>query len=87
MLFLRYFLLLVTVAYFALLSFNLWKAPGAPWFVYVMVGSLILNFVYLLMDHQRTGERWRVFRIVSLWFDAKEAELSARANRSRPDEQ
>jgi len=44
---------------------------------------LVLNLVYLLQGKQ--GPSWRVFRLIGLWFDAKEGELRQRADRSRQD--
>ena len=53
---------------------------------YGLVSFLVLNLVYLLLGNQPTNWRipnWRVFRLIGLWFDAKESELRQRADRSR----
>jgi hypothetical protein len=56
---------------------------------YLSMGGMFiylgLNFVYLLLGNTWPGFRWRVFRLVDLWFDAKESELRQRADRSRQD--
>jgi hypothetical protein len=78
---LRYFLLIVTAICFADLNYELWKDHrGVPWFVYGIWVSLVLNFVYLAMATPE-GPTWRLFRLIGLWFDAKESELRARAKR------
>jgi len=53
------------------------------WRTYTLLIFLGVNFVYLLL-----GSDWRVriFRLIRLWFDAKESELRQRANQSRKDE-
>jgi hypothetical protein len=50
---------------------------------YGMITCFALNFVYLLLSK---GSNWRIFRLIGLWFDAKESELRQRADRSRQDE-
>jgi hypothetical protein len=59
--------------------------PGPEvWFGYTLTTCLALNFVYLLLNEQKLNRR--IFRLVGLWFDAKENELRKRANQSRPGE-
>ena len=53
------------------------------WFALGMLAFLALNFVYLLLGNQLFN--WHVFRLIGLWFDAKESELRQRADRSRQD--
>ena len=53
--------------------------------IFILLG---LNFIYLLLANQASNWRtsnWRIFRLISLWFDAKESELRQRADRSRRD--
>jgi hypothetical protein len=52
------------------------------WLGYGILTCLALNLVYLLL-HQAGLPKWRIFRLISLWFDAKESELRQRANKSR----
>src|SRR5215470_10237493 len=49
-----------------------------------------LNIVFLFRDKDRFWpifrfSNWHVFRLIGLWFDAKESELRQRADRSRQD--
>jgi hypothetical protein len=91
---LRYFLLAATAGTFAEMIYILSvDRRSPPWFVWGWLICLVLNFVYLVMNpHSGTNtsrvsstETPRVFRIVDLWFDAKENELRARANRSEKE--
>jgi hypothetical protein len=78
---LRYFLLIVTAICFVDLNYELWKDHrNVPWFVYGIWASLILNFIYLAVGAPN-GAGGRLSRLIGLWFDAKESELSARAKR------
>ena len=52
--------------------------------LYGLLIFLALNFVYLLLADQPSSGR--IFRLIGLWFDAKESELRQRANQSRKDE-
>ena len=84
---LRIVLLIANAAlmvFFAYLYSN--KGPpqgGEALPVYGIAIFLVLNFVYLLLSNQLPD--WRIFRLISLWFDAKESELRQRANRSRQE--
>jgi hypothetical protein len=45
-----------------------------------------LNFIYLLLTNQPSNWRisnWRIFRLIGLWFDAKESELRKRARQDK----
>ena len=53
------------------------------WFALGMLAFLALNFMYLLLGNQLFN--WHVFRLIGLWFDAKESELRQRVDRSRRD--
>ena len=53
---------------------------GGRWLGYAVLVCLFANFVYLLLNRGRV--QWRLFRVVSLWLDAKEAELRARAQKA-----
>jgi hypothetical protein len=62
------------------------SARDLPW-AFGFVGLPALNVVYLLLaqpSNWRTPN-WRIFRLIGLWFDAKESELRRRADRSRQD--
>ena len=52
------------------------------WFALGMLTLLALNFIYVLRGN---GSGGRIFRLIGLWFDAKESELRQRADRSRQD--
>jgi hypothetical protein len=91
---LRYFLLAATAGTFAEIIYILSvDRRSPPWFVYGWLICLVLNFVYLVMNPRTDANATRVsgtktprvFRIVDLWFDAKETELRARANRSEKE--
>jgi hypothetical protein len=87
MMILRYILLIVTAICFADLTFELWKGHhDVFWYVYGIWISLVLNFIYLSASTPK-GSPWRLFRLIGLWFDAKESELRTRArgDNSPPD--
>jgi hypothetical protein len=54
---------------------------GGEWLGYAVISCFLANIVYLLLNPWRV--QWHVFRVVSLWFDAKEAELRARAQKAQ----
>ena len=62
------------LAFFAKMLSNRFFTPN--WRTYALLIFLVFNFVYLLL-----GSTWhiRVFRLIGLWFDAKESELRKRA--------
>lgn len=79
----RVALLLANVALFLQLLYLITKDHGgAAWFGYAVLTGLTANCAYLLLSPTRSVQ-WRVFRVFSLWFDTKEAELRARAHRAR----
>ena len=81
---LRYLLLIVTAICFVALTYELWKDHrNVPWYVIGIWISLVLNFVYLVMNAHKSST-WRLFGLMGLWFDAKENELRARAKRGSP---
>jgi hypothetical protein len=58
------------------------------WLVYGFLTLSGLNCLYFLLVPHVWGNRpsnWRIYRLVGLWFDAKESELRKRADRSRQD--
>ena len=78
----RVVLLLTNAALFTPLAYLVVKDTGsAKWFGYALLACLAANFVFLLLNPQRMQSR--VFRVLSLWFDAKEAELRARVQKSQ----
>jgi len=87
----RYWLLIVTAICLIGLSYVLITnvAPNniEPWWGWVVLCGIwitwALNFVYLIMNAPKAPE-WRLFRLIRLWFDAKENELRARAKRAAP---
>ena len=48
----------------------------------VITGGLALNIAYLLVAGRGVGKPDRLMRLISLWLDAKEAELRRRASRN-----
>jgi len=94
---LRIILLIGNAGYFAFFGYlSITERQGAWWAplaLYALVTCLALNFIYLLLSVQPSDWRtpnwripnWRVFRLIGLWFDAKESELRRRADRSRQD--
>jgi hypothetical protein len=53
------------------------------WFGWGLLICLSLNFIYLLLNDIDRKSNWRIFRLIGLWFDAKESELRQRADQSR----
>jgi hypothetical protein len=81
---LRLVLIAANAALFASTAylFSAETARGADfWFGWGLLICFGLNFIYLLLDHQKSN--WRIFRLIGLWFDAKESELRRRADQSR----
>lgn len=58
-----------------------WRHSSEYWFVMGLVTCSGLNFIYLLLNPQNSN--WRIFRLIGLWFDAKESELRQRAKPSQ----
>jgi hypothetical protein len=85
---LRYLLLIVTAITFIGLNLILTLSEighnPLEWVVicFLWIG-LALNFFYLIMSSPKTSE-WRLFRLITLWFDAKENELRSRVKRAAP---
>ncbi len=48
----------------------------------VIPAGLALNIAYLLVAGRGVGKPDRLIRLISLWLDAKEAELRSRASRN-----
>jgi hypothetical protein len=51
-----------------------------------MISLFVLNFAYLLQTTPPANWRtpnWRIFRLIGLWFDAKESELRRRAGQDK----
>jgi hypothetical protein len=91
---LRIILLVGNAGYFAswvYIAITQSHAPSLDWwdlFFYGLMTCLALNVVYLwlFMDWRVfRSSNWRVFRLIGLWFDAKESELRKRIDRSRQD--
>ena len=78
-------------AFFAWLAYIMATIRGSPkdptfWLAVGILTFLALNFLYVLLVpyiFQRNPSR--LFRLIDLWFDAKESELRKRADRSRQD--
>jgi hypothetical protein len=80
---LRSFLLVSNAAVCACLAYLTTVLRHAQfWFALGMLTLLALNFIYVLRGN---GSGGRIFRLIGLWFDAKESELRQRADRSRQD--
>jgi hypothetical protein len=83
---LRYLLLAATATAFAALIYGIFHHRDNPWFVYTWLVVIALNFVYLVLNHPNRAQKpLRVFRMIGLWFDAKENELRARATSSEKE--
>ena len=88
---LRIVLLVGNAAFFAWLAYIVVTIRGSPkdptfWLAVGILTFLALNFLYVLLVpyiFQRNPSR--LFRLIDLWFDAKESELRKRADRSRQD--
>jgi hypothetical protein len=81
-------LLAATAITFMTLTYTISKDHhrDIPWFVYAWPVALALNFVYLILNHPNRAQKpLRVFRMIGLWFDAKENELRARAASSEKE--
>ena len=85
---LRVILLTANAVFFAWLGYIVATDPEPatdPQFVLAcgVLTILALNFFYISLANQPLN--WRIFRLIGLWFDAKESELRQRADRSRQD--
>jgi hypothetical protein len=79
----RIVLLLVNAALFAWIGYYVVKDPRHGELLgYAVLICLPANCLYFLLDRPRRIQ-WRVLRILSLWLDAKESELRARAQKAR----
>ena len=90
MTFIRLALLLFNAAAFLVLGALFLEHPPVGEDVLVVYGLLLLmaaNCVYIILATplvlQPNRYKWRVFRILKLWFDAKESELQARVQRAQ----
>jgi hypothetical protein len=79
---LRVALLALSVSGSGFMLYLLATERGAPWVVYAFAAGLALNSVYLAIA-QPAGSGFRIFRLVGLWLDAKEAELRERTQRPK----
>jgi hypothetical protein len=93
---LRIVVLIANAVFFAWAAYIIHNARTGPtpqgqefWLAYGILICLALNFMYLLMparpyllmpDRPLKG---RIFRLIALWFDAKESELRHRINLSQ----
>ena len=75
-------LIFAWLAYLFATNIGLPKDPQS-WFGLGVLICSALNVLYLLLANRTPN--WRIFRLISLWFDAKESELRQRADRSRQD--
>ena len=83
MILVRYVLLISNATVLGLFGFNIVQHPhnysrGDWWIAVALLGGLALNFGYLMIS-QPIRSPSRVGRLISLWLDAKEVELKARA--------
>jgi hypothetical protein len=84
---LRYLLLvaslgwLVVIVYVIQDQYREYESPDVPLWVFLIPVCLIVNIVYVWFSHPGDIPRGpsRISRIFSLWLDAKETELRARA--------
>lgn len=85
---LRLVLIVANVVFLAWLGYVIATVRGPSphdaqfWLGYGILTCLVLNLAYLLL-HKAGLPNWRIFRLISLWFDAKESELRQRVNKSR----
>jgi hypothetical protein len=60
------------------------ELPRQVWLPIVFLAALVLNFIYLWFSKPNgEGFEGRIGRLISLWLDAKEAELRKRANKEK----
>jgi hypothetical protein len=79
----RFALLLLNAALFAWLGYYVVKDPRhGDLLGYALLICLPANCLYFLLDRSSKAQ-WRVFRIMGLWLDAKESELSTRAQKAQ----
>jgi hypothetical protein len=74
----RYLTLLISLVCLGFVAVQLWKelpSPDYEW-VWLIPVSLVLNIVYVWLSRRPPD---RIGRLISLWLDAKEAELRSRA--------
>lgn len=57
---------------------------GGGFFFYLCFALAIANPVYIWTCRPGYSRRWRVFKLVSLWLDAKEADLKKRVEQQQP---
>ena len=84
---LRIILLVGNAAIFAWLAYLFATNIGLPkspqsWFGLGVLICSALNVLYLLLANRRPLN-WRIFRLIGLWFDAKESELRRRARQDK----
>jgi hypothetical protein len=81
---LRLIVIAANVVFLAWLGYVIATAPGPSshdsqfWLGWGILTCLALNLV-----HQAGPQKSRIFRLISLWFDAKETELRRRADQNQ----
>jgi hypothetical protein len=90
---LRIILLIANAAYFAGWGYvvTMARPTSAEWWTYPIAyglgACLAFNIAFLWMGkdgHSRFRlSDWRIFRLIGLWFDAKESELRRRAGQDK----
>ena len=81
---LRIVLLIGNAVLLAWLGYRIAKYPpgtGDQFLLPLLVPCLALNFIYLLLGNRPSN--FRIFRLIDLWFDAKESELRRRARQDK----
>jgi hypothetical protein len=81
----RYLLILISVGAAGFLGYiSATERVNAPWIIGGFIVASLLNALYLSIAGPPNGttKKFRVFRLISLWLDAKENELRQRAGKS-----
>jgi hypothetical protein len=81
----RYVLIVSSSAALIAIFYEILTERGTPdprWLEFAIPAGLALNIAYLLFAGHGVGKSSRLMRLVSLWLDAKEAELRRRASRN-----
>jgi hypothetical protein len=88
---LRYFLLATTLLMFGLLAHSFatlpraYRTPDQDIFALAGMAALVLNFIYVFVCPPfGTRPKSRLLHLGGLWLDAKERELSERAQKGPP---
>jgi hypothetical protein len=82
----RYFIVLVSVGWLAFIVYSIADEERhgghghVPLWAYLIPASILVNLVYVWFSRPRNDRQSnRIARMLSLWLDAKEAELQERA--------